>query len=114
MRTNNNNRVIAKHKNPEFSETKSARPLDEAKLKVLTEAKAIADEWVTEMRLTHVLDRLGLKDPYDLKNTGDVVRGMLEDVVKESKGEIEMSPEARKAIGTAAARIFKSRVTAIG
>jgi hypothetical protein len=111
--TANGGRVIAKHKNPDFKETKSGRPLDEAKLKVLDDAKAISDEWVTEMRLTHVLDGLQLSEPYDIRKTGDVVRAMLDDITKESTDEIIMSPEAKKTIGQVTARMYKSRITNI-
>jgi hypothetical protein len=107
----NGGRVIAKHKNPEFAEVKSGRPLDQEKLQVLEDAQAITDEWVTEMRLTHVLD--AFIEPYDITKTGDVIRAMLEDVIKESKGEIIMSIEAKKAIGQATARMYKGRITRI-
>lgn len=109
----NGGRIIVKHKNEQFKETKSPRPVDNDKLKVLEDAKAISDEWVTEMRLTHVLDGLGLHEPYEMKDTGNVVRAMIEDVIREANGEIVMSVEAKKAIGTAAARIFKQRLTSI-
>jgi hypothetical protein len=106
----NGGRVIAKHKNPEFSEVRTPRPLDEDKLKLLDDAKAISDEWVTEMRLTHVLDGMRLQEPYDIAKTGDVIRAMLEDIAKEAKGEIAMSIDAKKAISQSTARMYKGRV----
>lgn len=108
LRTNNGARVIAKHKRPEFSERASNPEVDPSKLAVLAAAKAIADEWVTEMRLTHVLDHLG--NPSDVTATASVIAAMIEDVEREARGEIVTSRDARKAISTAAARMFKSRL----
>lgn len=104
-------RLIAKHKRIEFLETKTAREVDPSRLIVLQEADAIAQEWVTPMRLTHVLDHLG--NPTDLSRTGDVVRAMIEDVLREGAGELVDNQQTKKAIGTAAVRLFKARVTAI-
>lgn len=104
-------RLIAKHKRIEFLETKTAREVDPSRLVMLQEAEAIAQEWVTPMRLTHVLDHLG--NPSDLSKTGDVVRAMIEDVLREGAGELVDSQQTKKAIGTAAARIYKQRVTAV-
>jgi hypothetical protein len=108
VRTNNGNRIIAKHKRPEFSERKTAPEVDPAKLAVLEAAEAIAEEWVTEMRLTHVLDHIG--NPADLSATGKVIAAMVEDVTREASGEIVDSKDARKAIGRKAAMMFKARV----
>ena len=101
---NNGKRVIAKHKRPEFAETKTPRTLNADKLKVLSEADAIASEWATEMRLAHVLDNF--PNP-SIENTGEVVKAMLADILKESTGEIVDSKEARKAIGKQTAILFK-------
>lgn len=107
VRTNNGNRVIAKHKRAEFAERKTV-PVDPAKLAVLEKAEAIAEEWVTEMRLTHVLDHLG--NPTEMKDTGRVIAAMVEDVTREASGEIVDSKEARGAIGKKAAAMFKARL----
>lgn len=108
VRLNNDERVIAKHKNPEFAETKTPRPLDEAKLKLLEEAEAIADEWVTDMRLNHVLD--AFPQPWDVTVTGDVIKAMIADIQREAAGEIVDSREARTAIGKRTAKLFKGKL----
>jgi len=100
-------RIMAKHKGEAYRETKSSRPIDQERLKVLDEAQAIADEWVTPMRLTHVLD--AFPEP-TIQNTGDVVKAMLADIEVEAKGEIVMSKEARKAIGGFTVRLFHQRL----
>jgi hypothetical protein len=101
-------RIISKHKRPEERETKTHREVvDPAKLKVLEEASAIADEWVTPTRLEHVLDKLG---PVNIQDTSKVIAAMIEDVVREGKGEIVDSKEARKAIGVLTAKLFKKRL----
>lgn len=102
-------RVVAKHKREEERETRTPRVVNQQALEVLRQAQAIADEWVTTMRLQHVLDKLG---PVGLENMPDVIRAMIEDVTREAKGEIVDSKEARKAIGKAAAKLFKEHVQA--
>ncbi len=109
VRLNSGERLIVKHKRDEFRETKSPRPdVDPAKLAVLAEATAIAEEWVTEMRLTHVLQKIA--EPHDMSQTPLVIAAMVEDVLREAVGEIVDSKEARKAIGVKAATLFKSRI----
>jgi hypothetical protein len=129
-RDHRGNRIISKHKNDSFKETKTQRQVDPEKLKVLAEANAIADEWVTDMRLAHVLDKVQAQKintmaemgeaaadieafgPLDIKDTGMVVAAMIEDVRREAAGEIVESKDAMRAIGSATARLFKKRLTA--
>lgn len=103
-------RVIAKHKRPEFSERVTLPEVDAEQLELLREAEAIALEWVTEMRLDHVLDKLG--NPSDMTSTKIVIQAMLEDVYREASGEIEESVMAQKAISKATAMLFKNRLMA--
>jgi hypothetical protein len=79
---------------------------------VLTEAQAIADEWVTEMRLEHVLQKLPGCD--DMTATPRVIEAMCEDVFREGSGELVESSEARSAIGKVTAKLFKKWVQARG
>lgn len=104
---NDGDRLIAKHKAEEFRETASPRPVDEAQLKVLRDAEGVADEWVTEMRLTHVLDAF---PDAGIERTRDVIQAMLRDVEAEAGAEVEWSREARKAVSTRAAQLFKRRL----
>ena len=108
LRKNNDERIISKHKREDFSETKTKREVSPEQLKILEEANAIADEWVTEMRLTHVLDKL--PQGINVESTGMVIKAMVEDVLREAKGEIVESKDARKAIGRRAAFLFKQRM----
>jgi hypothetical protein len=106
--TNNGSRVIAKHKADTFAERSTPQKVaDPAKLEVLAAADAIAQEWVTPMRMAHVADKLGATD---MKDTPKVIAAMIEDVVREAKGEIVESKDARTAIGRRAARLFKERL----
>lgn len=107
LRKNNNERIIAKYKNDEFGETKTPRKVSEEDLKILEEANAIAEEWVTEMRLTHVLDKF---PNAGIEQTGEIIKAMIEDVEKESDGEIIKSKKARKAISKRTAMMFKNRL----
>ena len=105
---NNGERVIAKYKGEAFRETKRPRPVvDPAQLEKLNEAEAIAEEWVTPMRLAHVLDKF---PDAEIKQTGAIIKAMLADIEAEAVGEIEWSSEARKAIGTATAKLFKAHL----
>lgn len=112
VKTNNGKRLIAKHKRDEFRETKTPRPVDPEKLKILEDAKEIASEWVTEMRLSHVMDKLTppATEPQD---TPRVIKAMLEDISREGCGEIGWTPEATKTIGNTTAVMFKKRISKI-
>lgn len=105
VKKNNGERIIAKHKNAEFREIKTPREIkDPCKTLRLTKANEIADEWVTLMRLNHVLDNF---TNYDISITGEVIRAMCEDIERESVNEIVLSQEAKKAIGKNTAILFK-------
>ena len=111
MRRNNDRRIMSKHKNAEFMETKTPREVSPEKLMVLENAQMIATEWVTPMRLEHVLDavssRLGIPmDELGMDQTGEIVKEMIADVLKESVGEIEWSKESQKAVGSMAAKLW--------
>lgn len=104
---NNGARIIAKHKNEAFKERQHQPKLDIPQLQVYDEAKKIAEEFVTEMRLSHVLDKFG---DLDISKLGDIIRAMIEDVEREAKGEILENHEVRKAIGKRTVELFKMRL----
>lgn len=97
-------RVIAKHKRDDFMETKTPRNLSDEKLKVLEEASAIAEEWITPMRVMHVL---GKHDEITDQMIGQLIQEVVADVLTEGAGEIVDSTAARRAIGKKAASIIK-------
>lgn len=108
---NNGARIIYKHKRAEFVERGSEPEpgIDPEKLAVLSDAQAIADEWVKPMRLNHVLDKL---DPpaTSIRDTGRVVKAMTEDVLREAEGEIVVTREATTAISRKAAELFQAHL----
>jgi RNA ligase len=106
--TNNGGRVIAKHKRDEFKETKTPREVSPEEFKVMEDAKSIAEEWVTEMRLKHVLDKL--PQGINVESTKLVIDAMVEDVYREAKGEIVESREVIKYIGSKTAVMFKKKL----
>lgn len=110
VRLNHNERLIAKHKADSFRETQKPRAVGVAP-EVLSEAQAVSDEWVTAVRLGHVLDKL--PKAKGMEHTRMVVEAMLEDVMREGKGEIVDSPAVRKAISKATAALWKQRVSKI-
>lgn len=107
----NGERVIAKHKRAEFNERKTIPNVDPAQRELMERADQIAEEFVTEMRLSHVLDKLG--NPADFQSTGAVIKAMVEDVCREASGEIVDSKPVRKAVAAKAAELYKLRLTTI-
>lgn len=113
---NNGRRVVAKHKREEFAER--GRPnvdLDPSKRELLEGAEAIALEWVTPMRLEHVIDAIvstRAEKQVEMRDTPIVVAAMLEDVTREAAGEVVDSMPARKAISHRTVALFKKRVAA--
>lgn len=105
---NNGERIIAKHKIDKFRETKTPRTLDPEQLKVLSDAQAISEEWVTVERLGHVLDHIG--GEASMERMQDIMKEMIADIEREGKGEIVASKEARKAIGKKTVELVKSRL----
>ena len=107
LRKQNGERLIAKHKAAEFCETKTPRAVNAAAAQILQDARAVADEWVTEMRLTHVLDKF---PGASVEQTGGVIKAMIADVCREGEGEFEDSRAVRAAIGKRTAQLFHRRL----
>jgi hypothetical protein len=108
-------RLIAKHKGEAFAEMATPRTVDDpAKLTVLVGADAIALEWVTPMRLEHVMQQLREDDkPLVIQDTPKVIRAMLEDVHREAAGEFVPSKAADAAISRTAAKLFKQHLNSL-
>lgn len=104
----NGARLIAKHKRDEFRETATPREVKPEQAAALAAADAIAQEWVTNERLRHVLDKL--PGEHGMERTPEVIRAMVADVEREAEGEIVVSTEARKAIGSRTVALFKAHV----
>jgi len=106
---NDGERVMAKHKRDDFKETKTPREVSPEQLKILADGEAVADEWVTPMRLSHVLDKLG--NP-GMEKMRDIIHAMQEDVKRESEGEVVWSTAVEKAVGKATSRGVKAYLQA--
>ena len=104
---NNEHRIMCKHKRDEFMETKTPRKVDPEKLQMLSDAKAVAEEWVVPMRLTHVLDKI---EDVDITKMKEIITAMILDVKVESEGEVEWSQAVAKAIGSRTAQMYKERL----
>lgn len=105
LRKNNGDRVIAKHKRDEFIETKTRREISSEQLQVLEDAHAIAEEWVVNERLNHVLQRF--PEDIGIESIGSIIKAMIDDVFREGQGEIVESKEARRAIGVMTIKLFR-------
>lgn len=110
-------RIIAKHKKAEFSERgRPAIELDPSKKEQIANAESIAEEWVTPMRLEHVLDHIIAKresKEIDLKDIPIVITAMLEDVLREGSGELIDNRPTRKAISERTVKLFKQKVMVV-
>jgi len=107
---NNGDRIIAKHKNEKFAEREHQPKLNMQDLTVLVDNKKIVDEWVTEMRLSHILGKF---ESYTIENIKDIIKLMQEDVLREGAGEILISEQNKallRAIGSKTAEMFKQRL----
>ena len=105
LKKNNGERIVAKHKNEDHRETKSKRAVtDPTKLKVLEEANAVAEEWVTLNRLNHIFSKI--KNP-SMDKMRDIIHSMIDDVKREGEKEIVWSKEVQKAIGKKTAQMVK-------
>lgn len=102
---NNGARIICKHKRDEFMETSKPRKIEDlAKLKILEDAKAVAEEWITTMRLNHILDKI---ENVCMENMGEIIKAMIADVKREGEGEIAWSKSVEKYIGQTTAKLTK-------
>jgi len=113
LRKKNGDRIIAKHKSDAFSErvhTPKVRETDPEKLQKLSDAKAVADEWVTPMRLSHVLDKLQVAGMEDMRK---VMTAMVEDVKREGEGEIEWSKDVERCICNHTVFLFKEHLKSV-
>ena len=107
----NTARLIVKHKGDRANERNTAQKVDDpAKLKVLTEAEAIANEWATYNRLKNVLSHM--QGPFGMEHVKIIIKAMQDDVVKESPGEVVMSKEALAAISKRSVSLFKQYLAA--
>lgn len=108
VKLNNDERLMAKHKRDDFGETKTPRAVDPNQLQILTDAKAIAEEWCVPNRLQHILQKF----PADIgmEKTREVIYAMVEDVLREAAGEIVPSDAVNKAIGQKTVQLFKEHL----
>ena len=103
----NGGRIISKHKRKEFEERANQPKInDPEKQQALEDAKEIAEEWVTAVRLEHVLDAIGITEP-QMEDAQKIIKGMVEDVYREASGEIVESKDASRAIGKQTVRLLK-------
>lgn len=110
---NDGKRIIAKHKGAAFSEIKKTRVVNrtDAQLKVLAQVKDICADWVTENRLSNILSHDPA--PLELSQIPSIIGMMIEDVLREGKGEIVESKQLKQAISRETALMVKRRVQKI-
>jgi len=101
-------RIIAKHKQDWARETKTPREISPEQQKILSDAQAIADEWVTPMRLEHVLQEH--PECIGMEHTGIIIKSMIADIMREAKDEAEFSKLAYSIIGKVTAKLWEQKV----
>ncbi len=72
---------------------------------VVAEDEALAEEWVTEMRLTHVLDKI---QDVSMRNMGEIIKNMQADIEREGEGEIIWTREAKESVGQRTVYLLKN------
>lgn len=111
VRVNNGGRIIAKYKRPEFAERASKADADpDAKQAKLDGVKA-AQEWVTPMRIDHVLMALG-DPPMGTATIAPLIDAMLKDIETEAGPEVDLTRETRKEIARLTATMYKAGLEA--
>jgi len=82
-----------------------------AHVRNLFQDQRIADEWVTATRLEHVLQKLPLATgAIGIEHTGQIIRAMIEDVLREAEGEIVVTEQVKTAIGKKVAAMWKRQL----
>lgn len=99
-------RWMAKHKRDDFSEMRTPREVDPNKAQDIWRGQLVADEFVTPMRLIHVLD----KHPefVSLQDIPKVIQAVIDDLNAECEGEIAWSNLVVKAVSGKTVSFFKS------
>jgi hypothetical protein len=99
-------RVIAKHKGDAFRETETVRRAERngAKDRVLLKANEAAREYVTEMRLKHILGKR--QPPHLIEHTGEIAKAMVQDVLEEAD-DVNDTKAFRKAVSGRTCKIYK-------
>ncbi len=106
FRNNRGDRVMAKHKRDYFRETRTPRKVGDPVRQL--EGEQAAFEWVTDMRVRHVVDKLIAESRVlGIEQAGDVIKAMLADIEREGGGEVVMNKWTRKAISSAAIKTFQ-------
>jgi len=110
----NGERICCKHKREEFKERGNVPKLsvDPEKLEILTEAQAIAEEWVTENRILNAKTHFK-EGEWQMENFSNLLQYIVDDVYREAKGEIVEGKTTRKEVGRLAAKLLKANLTSL-
>jgi len=110
LRKNNGERICAKHKGAKFAELASTPKVRPGAMELIGEARKVAEQFVTEMRLMHVLQKLPGALEEGLPAIPKVIAAMVEDITREGKGEFEENKKVNGEIARSTALLFKQRV----
>lgn len=97
-------RIAAKHKRPEFREESTPREVDPSKAISIDNAREFANEYVTKMRITHILDKNPINGMEDVRKLIGLVN---EDIKLEHGDEFVESKDTWKEIGKKAVFIYR-------
>lgn len=112
-------RLCAKHKGDHMRETKTPRALNTQggtglspeRAAELASAQEMAEEYVTEERLRHVLDKTHPGGAtVEMSDTPRVIRAMLEDIIIECGHEFVMAPEIGSAFSRRTPILLKKEI----
>jgi len=103
----NGGRHICKHKRDDFAEVRTPREVDPDKEMLIYRGQEVAEEFVTEMRLKHILDKNLFTTLQDIPK---VIQAMIDDIAIEAEGEYISSKIVLKAIGGKTVALFKKHL----
>jgi RNA ligase-like protein len=110
VRKNNGERICAKHKGAKFAELASTPRVTATPLEEIKEAQAVAEQFVTPMRLTHVLDKLPGALEEGLQAIPKILSAMIADVTREGKGEFISNHKVVGEISRRTVLLYKQRL----
>jgi len=101
-------RIMAKHKRKEYRETRVPIEVKKEQDEKFNDAIEFTKQFVVPMRLEHVLDKMRADNiVVDLRNTGEVISRMIEDVRIEEGDRIVWDKHVARAIGRHTSKLYK-------
>ena len=103
-------RMMAKFRKLKFGETNETEEKAALSTEAVNDANSVADKFVVENRLDHVLSKLAVAIPeITIKHTGTVIKAMVADIFTEEGKTLEWSDAVERAITKKTSEMFRAR-----